>query len=120
VLAQPKALVLSVDGRHDGGRVDTEAGMKMGAGMAAAAALALMVSSGRSAAASEFIAAPPPTAANAFWDGIDSFLSGRSTAYLDPPYGYWGRPSFDPAARVGCYFTRVRANNAWRRVQVCY
>jgi len=92
--------------------------MKIGAGMATA--LALMLSSGQPAAASEFIAAPPPTAANAFWDGIDSFLSGRSTAFLDPPYGYWGRPSFAPAARVGCYFTRVRANNAWRRVEVCY
>ncbi len=30
----------------------------------------------------------------------------------------WATPA--PAARYGCYFSRARLNDAWRRVEVCY
>jgi hypothetical protein len=30
----------------------------------------------------------------------------------------WAAPV--PATRYGCYFTRARISNAWRRVEVCY
>jgi hypothetical protein len=30
----------------------------------------------------------------------------------------WATPV--PATRYGCYFTRARLNDAWRRVEVCY
>ena len=30
----------------------------------------------------------------------------------------WATPV--PVARYGCYFTRARISNAWRRVEVCY
>jgi hypothetical protein len=43
------------------------------------------------------------------------------------PFGLFGylfaSPPFAqpfPAPRYGCYFTRVRTNSAWRRVEVCY
>jgi hypothetical protein len=31
---------------------------------------------------------------------------------------FWTGPLF-PRQPIGCYFTRVRANNAWLRAEVC-
>ncbi len=84
-----------------------------GAAAALAGALALGLAAAGQAAAetnSPYVAAPPFAA----WGG--------------PGAGYVGwTVSFGPswAARVlghgpvGCYFTRVRANNRWLRAQIC-
>jgi hypothetical protein len=62
--------------------------------------------------------------------------ASESDAYKQPPFGIWngeqqagqGVPllgylwgsNLSPQPRYGCYFTRARMNNAWRRVEVCY
>lgn len=83
--------------------------MQTSATALAAIFLALTLAPGAASAQSIFgtpDAAPPRTS----W--TDAILGSTSSG---PP---WGVPV--PTPRLGCYFTRARISNAWRRVEVCY
>ncbi len=66
-----------------------------------------------------------PNAANADWL-LSTFAAPQpsGTSWTDAILGHpaggppWATPV--PAARYGCYFTRARLNDAWRRVEVCH
>jgi hypothetical protein len=76
------------------------------------------------------------SATAAFVLGLAGEAAAQSPAPADPPFGVWsaqsGVVSVGPAAwaaggwgsllgrgPVGCYFTRVRAQNRWLTAQVC-
>ena len=66
-----------------------------------------------------------PAAASADWL-FSGFANPQpsGTSWTDAILGHpaggppWATPV--PVARYGCYFTRARISNAWRRVEVCY
>jgi len=66
-----------------------------------------------------------PNSASAEWL-FSGFANPQpsGTSWTDAVLGHpaggppWATPV--PAARYGCYFTRARLHDAWRRVQVCY
>ncbi len=84
--------------------------MKTMAAALAAAILALSLSPG--AASTDWLSsgfANPQPSGTSWTDAILGHPAGG------PP---WATPV--PVARYGCYFTRARISNAWRRVEVCY
>jgi len=102
--------------------VTPEASLKVGrmiamktASTALAAAIAL---STLLAAPAEAQSRPPDFGG---WGGPSAFLPHSPPNGEVPLIGYlWSNPGFAPAPRIGCYFTRARMNNAWKRVEVCY
>ena len=84
--------------------------MKTSATALAAVILTLMLAPGAASAQSFFATPDDAAASRTSW--TDAILGAASSG---PP---WAVPV--PAARLGCYFTRARIRNAWRRVEVCY
>ena len=84
--------------------------MKTSATALAAIILALTLAPG--AAGAQSIFATPDAAAAPRTSWTDAILGSTSSG---PP---WAVPV--PTPRLGCYFTRARIRNAWRRVEVCY
>ncbi len=84
--------------------------MKRSATALAAAILAFTLAPG--GASADWFFSTPDAAAASRTSWTDAILGGPSSG---PP---WAVPV--PAPRVGCYFTRARISNAWRRVEVCY
>jgi hypothetical protein len=84
--------------------------MKTLAAAVAAAILALSLSPNAASADWLFSGFAPAQPSGVSW----------TEAILGHPAGGppWATPV--PAARYGCYFTRARLNDAWRRVEVCY
>ncbi len=89
------------------------AGLTMAAAGFALGAFALAPSA---AEAAEMIvpASSPFSLVDAFFGGVLFGGGSLPNGFPGPATGPYPEPS------VGCYFTRVRVNNAWKRVQVCY
>jgi hypothetical protein len=84
-----------------------------------AAALAIGFLAGTAAPAAAdpmFVPSTGPfTFVDAFFGGV--YFGGGG----DGRDGYpWNVSGPRPATTVGCYFTRARVDDRWRRVQVCY
>ena len=55
------------------------------------------------------------------WRGPDGYPPMPPAARSVPLVDYLAmNPGWSPPVTTGCYFTRARMNNAWKRVQVCY
>jgi hypothetical protein len=84
--------------------------MKTSAAALAAAILALSL-------------APHAASADLLFSGF-AVPQPSGTSWTDAVLGHpaggppWATPV--PAARYGCYFTRARLNDSWRRVEVCH
>ena len=76
---------------------------------AAAVALAMFCQSGAAKAQQYGYAAPRGN-----WIVGPGYYGFSGYPWTGPPFGW---PILKPA--YGCYFTRARLQNAWRRVEVC-
>ena len=55
------------------------------------------------------------------WHGPGEYFPWAPAAGSVPLVDYLvTTPGWSPPVKIGCYFTRARMNNAWRRVEVCY
>jgi hypothetical protein len=84
---------------------------KAPASFAAAAVLALGVLSQPTAAKAQPLAYPPE---RVDWMVGPGFSGFSGYPWPGPPFAW---PVLKPT--YGCYFTRARLKNAWRRVEVC-
>jgi hypothetical protein len=81
------------------------------AAVVGAAVLALGILSQPSGAEAQIYAYPHPGGG---WTVSPSFFGFSGYPWAAPPFG---TPLLKPT--YGCYFTRARLENAWRRVEVC-
>ena len=86
--------------------------MKQVANSLAAAVLAIGVLTAPGAAEAQPSAYPPAPVA---WIVGPGFFGFSGYPWPGPPFAW---PVRTPA--YGCYFTRARLKDAWRRVEVCY
>ncbi len=75
-----------------------------------AAALALVLGAGPASAQGAWPPGPPWGVGGA----PDVVVSGGPAGFAGPPWG-----AILGHGPIGCYFTRVRADNRWLRAQVC-
>ena len=85
---------------------------------AGAGLLALVAGAAPAGADPVIVPAPGPLAFfDAFFGG--AYFGGGGGDGRNA-YPWTDHSLLSPAPSIGCYFTRARADNAWRRVEVCY
>jgi len=90
--------------------------MKRAVIAAGAVALAAFIAAAPASADSVIVPSPGPLSfVDAFFGG--AYFGGGGDGRNAFP---WNAPSAHEPGRVGCYFTRARVDNTWRRVEVCY